>query len=86
MKKLDSAAEASVDDAVMTALRSDQPGCELRRAVRALLATGGDRKTLVRELNLLRRVPATQGREREENALFDVLDALAGWSVPALEK
>ena len=76
-------AGAVVEDVVMASLRSPQPEWELRGAVRAMLATGHDRDALIRELNRLRRELGAQGREREEGALFDVLDALAGWSRPA---
>ena len=77
-------AVTSVQDLVLATLRSPHPEWELRGAVRAMLATGYEREKLIHELNSLRRDLAAQGREREEDALFDVLDALAGWSVPSL--
>ena len=73
----------SIEELAIASLRSPQPEWELQGAVRAFLATGHDRETLIRELNRLRRELGARGREREEGAIFDVLDALSGWSRPA---
>ena len=78
-------AVAPIDDLVPTTLRAPHPEDELRGVVRALLAAGYDRDALIRDLNRWRLHYQAAGQEREESALFDVLDALAGWCAPGLE-
>lgn len=78
-------AVVSIDDLVPLTLQAPQPDGELRGMVRTLLAAGYDRDALVRDLNRWRRHYQAAGLEREENALYDVLDALAGWCAPGLE-
>jgi len=74
-----------LDDLVAATLRAPQPECELRGMVRALLASGFDREALIRDLNRRRLQMEAARREQEGSALFDVLDALAGWCGPGLE-
>ena len=71
-------AVAPIDDLVPATLSAPQPDGELRGMVPALLAAGYDREALIRDLNRWRLHYAATGQEREENLLFDVLDALAG--------
>lgn len=78
-------ATTTIDDLVAAAFREPHPESELRGMVRALLATGYDRDRLVRDLNRCRLENENAGREPEASALFDLLDALAGWSAPELE-
>lgn len=77
-------ATTTLDELVAVTLQSPHPEWELRGIVRAVLSSGYDQEALIQDLNQSRRAFAANGQEREENALFDVLDALSGWSEPKL--
>lgn len=78
-------AVAPIDSLIPTTLQAPHPDGALRGVVRALLAAGYDRDALLRDLNRRRLHYQAAGQEREEGALVDVLDALAGWCAPGLE-
>jgi hypothetical protein len=76
---------SSWDSSIASILEFPQPVSELRGFVRGMLAAGHDRDDLVRELNRIRLDLASRGQEREEDIVFNVLDALAGLCSPSLE-
>ena len=73
----------SIQDLVTETLRSPEPAWELRGVVRALLAQGYDRASLLDALLECQGHFQETGQEREEDVLIGLMDSLTGWSAPS---
>ena len=77
----------TVEERVQGALRAAQPGNALRALVTDLAREGCAKAEIIESLEnfLVRHRTGANYREKDEEALLDVLDALHGWCHPASE-
>ena len=77
----------TVEERVQGALRAAQPGNALRALVTDLAREGRSKAEIIESLEdfLVRHRTGADYREKDEEALLDVLDALHGWCHPASE-
>jgi hypothetical protein len=66
-------------------LHSSQPPEELRSLVLRLHAEGFDQAAILERFENVRRQLREAGREKEEDAILDVMDLITGWCSPSMK-
>ena len=72
------ALDKSIDDA----LRSSEPVARLRTLVRQWMDQGKDKAAILGLFEDVRKELTQAGRERDEDAVLDVMDFVTGWCSP----
>lgn len=73
----------TVQSTYIDALQADRPTDALYQHVRDLLNNGYSREQAIQDLENLYIYLQADGPEAQQEAVADVLDALAGWSSPS---
>src|SRR4051812_33352867 len=73
-----------LDDCFESALQSPEPVSRLRSLAREMLSRGLDQALILERFEAARRGLREADRERDEEAVMDVMDCLVGWCSPQL--
>jgi hypothetical protein len=73
------------EEMVENAFHSPDPVSELRSVALHLFSQGNEKATVLEKFEKVRQQLRLQGREREEDAVMDVMDYLVGWCSPAMK-
>jgi hypothetical protein len=75
----------SPEELLEESLKSAKPVLELRSVVLRLNSQGMTKGAILERLERTRKKLRTAGREKEEEAVMDVMDFLAGWCSPHMK-
>jgi hypothetical protein len=73
-----------IDESIEKALHAPDPVKELRSLVEGLLAQGQSEETVLATLERARSQLRVDGREKDEDAVMDVMDFVVGWCSPRM--